>query len=1146
MSAAAQVCLALCLVCLVGAPVAHAHFANGYECGVNHPHVQEHIDAMPNEVVAQQYHVKEPLGRDLAQTYSTAAGGAFLPIAQAHTAGLTAPLRVKVLWDVVEGTDYSGSNAGTNARQCTAVGQTIRVRCQSGSSTCTEPWVNGCTADDVVAVGHPKLALMKKRVTWVTDFLANALTVKPVQDNIEISSSVVNEYQLSSSTVTNADLVVIMTARPIPHQKLAGFAFCVQRDQHQRCTVGVFNWVPAVLSVADQELPASTSSDRHTALHEVIHVLGGIFPNGPFIDDNGLTKSTGVYVVERDSIGYNKPATKIVTARALKVARDQFGCSSMTGVPIEDQPTGKGAHWEARLFGPEVMSYGSGVGEVYLSDLTLAYLEDTNQYIANYSFTGPLVQTSGDTSEDTDFDVDSTEVAVQEFSPGYLRWGRQEGCGFVQGNAKDWGDRYFCKSHREYTCSYDNRMAAVCDIRSGWQLSSQYTCGTYQPGVGTRCDVKLNDNCDSNNGCRLPSLLQHFTSATASAAFGGAVVNPGSTGGYSSAMDFVPVKIGYWSCANTKPAGNTSQQLAQEGGDVDLGTLTQGTEEQMRLFGGQAYCPTCRCFVSSLMEFSSGKVDPNFPRFGLCYRSNCFRKDYLQFAIQDQIGGDVTWYKCPSGGGKLYIAGFSGAFHCPKAVEFCRFETVSGIKYDETEPIWEWIVSSLFFTVPILIVLCCLCCGNKVAEKVKTAIGVHFFENPSDNDHLGREIPPECPSRMLQSINLCSGMFGITLMLLTLYGISTGRVSAAASTLLSFASFVIFMSCLGFCGATRRAKGASCVLLTYFYFVMFCSAGYMFFACWAWIYTEAFDKYVSRHWDTLVDTLPADLLSKQIDTDAARGTVQDNQLVAGIVALVILLMLAIAITGSVMIISMPVRARACCFARVVSCAARRKLTWVGVAACQVLMASLFMVANYSFVMTGVVIMGVGAYSTVFVAGFDTNLNILVGLFVCLGLYITLNALIGIIGAFQRSLVLLKVCLTMSLFSFVLQVSAAVILFVNSEAMGSIVDSLSDEDAARFTQNLGMTGLSKEEVRDSLQNNVRSLAVASLCWIATLIVSIVTNIYFIAAIRRERRQARLVGNFDAHRITPTMLYDDGYPVKDRRPSPAWEHGGGRAV
>ena len=85
------------------------------------------------------------------------------------------------------------------------------------------------------------------------------------------------------------------------------------------------------------------------------------------------------------------------------------------------------------------------------------------------------------------------------------------------------------------------------------------------------------------------------------------------------------------------------------------------------------------------------------------------------------------------------------------------------------------------------------------------------------------------------------------------------------------------------------------------------------------------------------------------------------------------------------------------------------------------MASLFMVANYSFVMTGFVIVGLGAYSTVFVSGFDTNLNILVGLFVCLGLYIALNAIIGIVGAFQKSLVLLKVCLAMSLCSFLLQV-----------------------------------------------------------------------------------------------------------------------------
>ena len=51
----------------------------------------------------------------------------------------------------------------------------------------------------------------------------------------------------------------------------------------------------------------------------------------------------------------------------------------MIGMPLEDQPLGKGAHWEARLAGSEFMSYGSGSGETYVSDLTLAYFEDTNQ-----------------------------------------------------------------------------------------------------------------------------------------------------------------------------------------------------------------------------------------------------------------------------------------------------------------------------------------------------------------------------------------------------------------------------------------------------------------------------------------------------------------------------------------------------------------------------------------------------------------------------------------------------------------------------------------------------------------------------------------------------------------------------------------------
>ncbi len=67
--------------------------------------------------------------------------------------------------------------------------------------------------------------------------------------------------------------------------------------------------------------------------------------------------------------------------QVLATIREQFNCSSMTGLPLEDVPIvgGYSSHWEARVMGPELMSYGSSSGEVYLSDVTLAFLEDTSE-----------------------------------------------------------------------------------------------------------------------------------------------------------------------------------------------------------------------------------------------------------------------------------------------------------------------------------------------------------------------------------------------------------------------------------------------------------------------------------------------------------------------------------------------------------------------------------------------------------------------------------------------------------------------------------------------------------------------------------------------------------------------------------------------
>lgn len=98
------------------------------------------------------------------------------------------------------------------------------------------------------------------------------------------------------------------------------------------------------------------SSERHTALHEIAHLLGGMAPSPMFIDELGQTRGSGVYQVwqctkpskpssspslsntytprfarnhpfplYQEAIdGYGKPATFIVTPSVKAIVQDHF------------------------------------------------------------------------------------------------------------------------------------------------------------------------------------------------------------------------------------------------------------------------------------------------------------------------------------------------------------------------------------------------------------------------------------------------------------------------------------------------------------------------------------------------------------------------------------------------------------------------------------------------------------------------------------------------------------------------------------------------------------------------------------------------------------------------------------------------------
>ena len=159
-------------------------------------------------------------------------------------------------------------------------------------------------------------------------------------------------------------------------------------------------------------------------------------------------------------------------------------------------------------------------------------------------------------------------------------------------------------------------------------------------------------------------MYQYFTDSEAARAAGLSSATAGSTGGVSSAMDYAPIRFGYWDCQNVELSplfnANVTRNNDGQGGGSSLTQRIQEATGFMSMFGGQSHCKNCRCFQSSLVELTRAKVDPKFPRFGLCYRSNCYTANHLQFGLPSQFDRSfVYWYACPEEGGKLYIPGYT-------------------------------------------------------------------------------------------------------------------------------------------------------------------------------------------------------------------------------------------------------------------------------------------------------------------------------------------------------------------------------------------------------------------------------------------------------------------------------------------------------
>ena len=120
-----------------------------------------------------------------------------------------------------------------------------------------------------------------------------------------------------------------------------------------------------------------------TIIHEFTHILG--FSRNYFIDYFNHT----FYKIDE----YGIKRYYINSTKVLNIAKKYYNCNTIEGVQLEEGGGNgtTGSHWEERYLLGEYMIGQKYLEEEVISEFTLAYLEDTGYYKANY-YTGGLMQ----------------------------------------------------------------------------------------------------------------------------------------------------------------------------------------------------------------------------------------------------------------------------------------------------------------------------------------------------------------------------------------------------------------------------------------------------------------------------------------------------------------------------------------------------------------------------------------------------------------------------------------------------------------------------------------------------------------------------------------------------------------------------------
>lgn len=128
-------------------------------------------------------------------------------------------------------------------------------------------------------------------------------------------------------------------------------------------------------------------------------------------------------------------------------------------------------------------------------------------------------------------------------SPGMLTWGRGQGCDFINSHPRTgWPAEYLCSKNQDYGCTADNRMSAACIVQASY--TREASCGSWYIDQTTGSMTCGTNNVAAGSGYSIATTMRYYTTDTdAAAASEVSTATTATTGGFSNAMDFVPVQV---------------------------------------------------------------------------------------------------------------------------------------------------------------------------------------------------------------------------------------------------------------------------------------------------------------------------------------------------------------------------------------------------------------------------------------------------------------------------------------------------------------------------------------------------------------------------------------------------------------------------